>query len=135
MTNSSLTPLVRIRVAVDAPQHSGLSEPLDYWCEHALAPGTLVQVPLGKREVTGLVWPGASAEGEVDADTLRPVSAVLEALEPLSVHWCELVAFAARYYQRSVGEVALSVLPPQLRQLNPTQLQARLKRMVKWLAN
>ena len=135
MTNSKSIPLARIRVAVDAPQHSGLSEPLDYWCEHALAPGTLVQVPLGKREVTGLVWPGAGVEAEVDAGALRPVSTVLEALAPLSAHWCELVAFAARYYQRSVGEVALSVLPPQLRQLNPTQLQARLKRMVKWLAS
>ena len=135
MTNSRSIALVRIRVVVDAPQHSGLSEPLDYWSEHALAAGTLVQVPLGKREVTGLVWPGVVAEAEIDASALRPVSAVLEALAPLSAHWCELVAFAARYYQRSVGEVAMSVLPPQLRQLNPAQLQARLKRMVKWLAS
>lgn len=134
MTQTTSVPLLRVRVAVDAPQHSGLSEPLDYWCEHPLAPGTLVQVPLGKREVTGLVWPGAVAEAALDADALRPVSAVLEALEPLSANWCELVSFAARYYQRSLGEVALSVLPPQLRQLNPTQLQARLTRMVKWLA-
>ena len=48
----------RLRVAVDAPQHSGLSGPLDYIGECSLAPGTLVRVPFGRREVPGIVWPG-----------------------------------------------------------------------------
>jgi primosomal protein N' (replication factor Y) len=38
------------------------------------------------------------------------------------------VAFAARYYQRSIGEIALAALPPQLRDLTTTQLARRLKR-------
>jgi len=136
MTKAPAKAEIRVRVAVDAPQHSGLSEPLDYLSECLLAPGTLVQVPLGKREVTGVVWPDAdgSAGSAVDASVLRPVSSVLDGLLPLSASWCELVGFAAHYYQRSVGEVALSVLPPQLRQLDAAQLQARLKRMTKWLA-
>ena len=41
----------RVRVAVDTPQHSGLTGPLDYLSEQALAPGSLVRVPLGKREL------------------------------------------------------------------------------------
>ena len=39
--------------------------------------------------------------------------------------------FAAAYYQRSVGEVALSVLPPELRKLTDKQLFARLKKLEK----
>jgi primosomal protein N' (replication factor Y) len=43
--------------------------------------------------------------------------------------WRELVDFAARYYQRSAGEVALAALPPQLRDLQQEQLQRRLKKL------
>ena len=34
----------RLRVAVEAPQHSGLSAPLDYLSEQPIAPGSLVRV-------------------------------------------------------------------------------------------
>ena len=36
----------------------------------------------------------------------------------MSRHWRDLVGFAAGYYQRSLGEVALAALPPQLRELD-----------------
>ena len=49
------------------------------------------------------------------AEGLKPVSAVLAGLPPLSAPWRALVQFAADYYQRSLGELALSVLPPELR--------------------
>jgi len=93
----------RILVAVEAPQHTGLSAPLDYESERNLPPGSLVRVPLGRREVTGLVWPGEP--GRDPPAELRAVLASFSALPPLSPHWCELVAFAAGYYQRGVGEV------------------------------
>ena len=123
----------RVRVAVDTPQHSGLTGPLDYLSEQALAPGSLVRVPLGKRELLGIVWPGES-EQDTDAALLRPILGILAGLPPLSPNWCALVEFAAQYYQRTVGELALSVLPPQLRELEPSQLQLRLKRVAKWAA-
>jgi len=123
----------RVRVAVDTPQHSGLTGPLDYLSEQALAPGSLVRVPLGKRELLGIVWPGES-EQDTDAALLRPILGILDVLPPLSANWCALVEFAAQYYQRTVGELALSVLPPQLRELEPSQLQLRLKRVAKWAA-
>ena len=47
----------RVAVAVDAPQYSGLDAPLDYLAAGPLTPGTLVRVPLGRREVLGVVWP------------------------------------------------------------------------------
>ena len=121
------TAAVTVRVAVDAPQHSGLNGPLDYASEQALASGTLVRVPLGKRELLGVVWPG---EAEVAPGVaLRPVTAVFDSLAPLGADWCRLLDFAAGYYQRSVGELASAVLPPQLRELSPEQLVARLRKL------
>ncbi|MFT7722827.1 MAG: primosomal protein N' [Roseateles sp.] len=118
-----------VRVAVDAPQHSGLSGPLDYASEQALTSGTLVRVPLGKRELLGVVWPGLAAPAPGLA--LKPVAAVFDALPPLGADWCRLLDFAAGYYQRSVGELASAVLPPQLRELSPGQLAARLRKLAR----
>ncbi|MDH0865702.1 primosomal protein N' [Mitsuaria sp. GD03876] len=130
-------PLRRVRVAVEAPQHSGLTGPLDYLGPQDLTPGTLVHVTLGRRDVMGLVWDDP-AEGQdlPDADRLpeselRAVGEALDALPPLSHRWRRLLDFAAGYYQRSVGELALAVLPPQLRDLDAKQLQARLKKLDK----
>ncbi|MEJ5999660.1 primosomal protein N' [Paucibacter soli] len=132
-------PIYRLRVALDAPQHSGIGAPLDYLSARALPPGSLVQVPLGKRELTGIVWDplpaNADAEGQVLPDeALRPIGQALQELPPLTLNWRRLLDFAASYYQRSVGEVALSVLPPQLRELDARQLQGRLKKLHKWVA-
>ncbi len=124
----------RLSVAVDTPAHSGITGPLDYLSECALTPGTLVRVPLGRRELTGIVWDAADREAELDAAQLRPIVASLDALPPLQASWRALLDFTAAYYQRSVGEVALSVLPPQLRELDARQLQARLKKLDKWAA-
>ncbi|WP_448171685.1 primosomal protein N' [Rhizobacter fulvus] len=122
----------RVLVAVEAPQHTGLSGPLDYLSEHTLAAGTLVRVPLGRREVPGIVWgDGSSADPGVN---LRLVGAALAALPPLGAAWRELVDFAAGYYQRSTGEVALSVLPPELRKLDDAQLANRIRKLHKAMA-
>ena len=122
----------RLCVAVDTPQHSGLSAPLDYLSPIAHAPGTLVQVPLGKRELLGIVWDApADAQPPLEDSQLRPIGDALDALPPLNAAWRQLLTFAATYYQRSIGELALSVLPPQLRELSAAQLQQRLKKLAK----
>ncbi|WP_374592987.1 DEAD/DEAH box helicase, partial [Aquabacterium sp.] len=118
----------RLRVAVDAPQHSGIGAPLDYLCERTLTPGALTRAPFGRRTVTGVVWHGAS-DGTVAEAALKPVAEVWAELPPLPASWLRLVEFTAGYYQRGIGEVALSVLPPELRQLDGTQLARRLKRL------
>ena len=120
-----------LKVAVEAPQHTGLTGPLDYISERPLPPGTLLSVPLGKRHVPGVVW-----DGEPDGTSpaaLRPVSQALGALPPLGASWRALVDFAAAYYQRSTGEIALSVLPPELRKLDNAQLANRIKKLHKAL--
>ena len=120
-----------IRVAVDTPQHSGLTGVLDYECERLPTPGTLLRVPLGKRELLGVVWTGQSQPDPAHA--LRPVGAVLDALPPLPSVWLNLVDFAAAYYQRSVGELASAVLPPELRKLEAPAVASRLARLLKKL--
>ncbi len=130
-----------VRVLVDLPRHSRLAAgALDYLepqppgaqgPRQPLVPGMLVRVPLGKRQVCGLVWPAGSDEAPVEG--LKPVSEVLSALPPLSSAWLRLVAFAAAYYQRSPGEMALAVLPPELKDIDAAQLERRLRRLHKGL--
>ena len=119
-----------VSVVVHTPAHSQVSGPLTYGSVQPLAPGTLVRVPLGKRETLGVVWDtDPHAPPPPDSMDVKPVASVLDALAPLPAAWRELVAFSARYYQRSLGEVALAALPPQLRDLGVEQLARRLKRM------
>ncbi len=106
-----------MQVVVDAPRHAGLAAALDYRCERVLDPGSLVRVPLGRREVAGIVWRGAAAASELGTP-LRPVAQQLDAITPLGPHWMALVEFTASYYQRSMGEVALAALPAELRRLS-----------------
>ena len=122
-----------LHVAVSTPMHSQLGDLLSYASSTPLPPGTLVRVPLGAREVLGVVWDAPSQPQPVAAPgrpvQLRAIAGVLEGIAPLDQHWRRLVAFAARYYQRALGEVALAALPPQLRDLDAGQLQRRLRRM------
>ncbi|AVS94702.1 primosomal protein N' [Paracidovorax avenae] len=118
-----------VSVAVQTPAHSAVGGPLSYASAHPLEPGTLVRVPLGTREVLGVVWDAPADAPELPRGAaVRPVAGVLEGLAPLDAAWRRLVAFAARYYQRALGEVALAALPPQLRDLTPAQLARRLRR-------
>jgi primosomal protein N' (replication factor Y) (superfamily II helicase) len=121
------------QVAVETPQHANLVGLLTYSSGEPLVPGALVRVPLGRREVPGVVWGPAEEPttegGPVDASAIKPIQAALFALPPLAPDWRALVQFAAGYYQRSLGEVALSVLPPELRKLDNTQLTRRLARV------
>ena len=117
---------------------------------HPLDTGTFVRVPFGKNEVLGVVWADGSKEvnqfnqkieTEQVAPTilteatpkssklvLKPISSVIEGIKPLDKQWLALIEFAAGYYQRSLGEMALQALPPQLRDLDATQIARRLRR-------
>ena len=118
-----------VSVLVQTPAHSLLAGPLTYLSEQRLTPGTLVRVPLGKRETLGVVWADdPDPDSTIDPAKLRAVAGVLDGIAPLSPHWQRLVTFSAHYYQRSPGEVALAALPPQLRDISTAQLARRLKR-------
>ena len=118
-----------LQVAVSTPAHSALGDLLSYACDRPLPPGTLVRVPLGRREVLGVVWDAPAEPPPLPAGMApRAVAGVLEGMAPLDAAWRRLVAFAARYYQRALGELALAALPPQLRELTPEQLARRMRR-------
>jgi primosomal protein N' (replication factor Y) len=119
---------LNLAVAVEAPRHSAVGGLLDYSHAEDLPPGTLVRVPLGRREVAGLVWT-RPLDAEPAPPGLRPITQALAALPPLGSEWRALVAFAAVYYQRGVGELALAVLPPELRKLDDTRLARRIARL------
>ncbi|CAM2194977.1 Primosomal protein N' [Paraburkholderia kururiensis] len=102
-----------VRVALDHP----LSTLFDYRYPGggpAPLPGTLVNVPFGRREAVGLVCE-VTAHSDVPPDRLRNVTSVCGGCPPLSADWLALAAFAADYYQRGLGEVALPALPQALR--------------------
>ncbi len=118
-----------VRVAVSTPAHSSVGDALSYASPAPLPPGQLVRVPLGTREVLGVVWDGLDEATALPPGMApRAVAGVLEGIAPLDGAWRALVAFTARYYQRALGEVALAALPPQLRELTPEQMARRMRR-------
>ena len=75
----------QISVMVHTPAHSGLGGALTYACDTVPPPGTLVRVPLGSRELLGVVWDNAPASDEVaEPMQLRAIASVLEGLTPLN---------------------------------------------------
>ena len=104
-----------VKIAVDTP----LDKWFDYhWSgdDHARPePGQLVLVPLGKRQVVGLIVEVADTT-DVPEDKLRDVLAIRTQIPPLNESWRALCRFAASYYQRPLGEVALPCLPRKLRE-------------------
>jgi len=123
-----VTETAALSVAVETPRYSAVGSLLDYACEQSLPPGTMVRVPLGRRDVPGIVWQRTAGAPPAPVE-LRPLAAVLSALPPLAAEWRELIDFAAAYYQRAVGELALAVLPPDLRKLDDIRLARRLARL------
>lgn len=119
-----------LRVALDTP----LDSLFDYrWpCESGGEPrvGQLALVSFGHREVVGLIV-GVGHETDVPLDKLKDAIAVRSQLAPLSGQWLALVAFAADYYQRPLGEVALPGLPRNLRAPTTVALDRALKKLDK----
>jgi primosomal protein N' (replication factor Y) len=93
-------------------------------------PGQLALVSFGRREVVGLII-NVGDRTEVPADKLKDAIAVRSQLAPLSSAWLALAAFAADYYQRPLGEVALPGLPKNLRVLTTVALDRAIKKLAK----
>jgi primosomal protein N' (replication factor Y) (superfamily II helicase) len=120
-----------LAVVVATPAHSALAPLLTYRSEQMLAAGSLVRVPLGQREVLGIVWAPALVPDAAAQRKTKDILGPLEGIAPLDAAWRAVVEFAARYYQRAIGEVALAALPPQLRELDAAQLARKQKRQAK----
>jgi primosomal protein N' (replication factor Y) len=119
-----------LQIALDTP----LTSCFDYrWpCapEHRPQVGQLVLVNFGRREVVGLIT-AVREHSDVPADKLKDAIAVRNQLSALSAEWLALAGFAAEYYQRPLGEVALPGLPKNLRVLSTVALDRALKKLAK----
>ncbi|WP_297722772.1 primosomal protein N' [Limnohabitans sp. Rim8] len=125
-------------IAVQTPAHSQIGGLLTYrhfrQSRETGMPteGALVRVPLGSRSLLGVIWAiHDSPPADLRADSVRDIEGLLEGIAPLPAVWRQMVQFAAQYYQRSVGEVAMAALPPQLRDLSAIQMGRRLKKQAR----
>ncbi len=90
--------------------------------------GQFALVPFGRREVVGLIV-DIKCSSDVDEAKLREVIALRDQLAPMSPHWIALCRFAAEYYQRPLGEVALPCLPKHLRAAKTVAVARALKKL------
>ena len=90
--------------------------------------GQFALVPFGRREVVGLII-DIKQDTDIDATRLREVIALRSQLEAVSADWIALCRFAAEYYQRPLGEVALPCLPKHLRAPKTVALDRALKKL------
>src|SRR5262245_11413446 len=99
-TDSATPDMVRVGILLPLP----LAGPYDYVADASLdlKRGDFVAVPLGRREVPGVVWGGAA--GDVPEAKLRPVAARLDA-PALPEVLLQFVAWVAQYTMSTPGAV------------------------------
>ncbi len=122
-----------IQAAVELPKHGALHDVLTFLSEQSLLHGTLICVPLGKRTVRAISWDAAAADSDAPVApgvALKAIASAATFLPPLSPAWRQLVSFAAAYYQRGTGELALSTLPPQIRAMDDAQLERAVRKLL-----
>lgn len=119
-----------LEVVLDTPLNSSF----DYrWsCEPGQepVPGQLALVSFAHREVMALIV-AVKRDTDVPPEKLKDALAVRSQLAPLSEAWIALARFAADYYQRPLGEVALPGLPKNLRVPKTVALDRGLKKLAR----
>ncbi|MDB5823755.1 MAG: primosomal protein [Herminiimonas sp.] len=119
-----------LQVVIDAP----LDTVFDYRWLQTIAgmpvpqAGQIVIVPFGRRDVAALIV-AVVGHSALDPAQIKDVIAVRSDLAPLTADWFGLCRFAAAYYQRPLGEVALPALPKNLRAGNAVSLTRALKKV------
>ncbi|MEN9274161.1 MAG: primosomal protein N' [Gloeomargarita sp. DG02_4_bins_56] len=113
-----------VEVLVDVP---GATEVFTYQAVAGVAPGDVVQVPLGRRTVTGIVLhelreltPGITPE------QVKPITAIIHTKLFPSDYW-PLLQKVADYYQSSLASVLRLALPPGVFRRSQTRIQCNPK--------
>ena len=129
-THAPAEPYCFLEVVIDTPLNSSF----DYrWpCQPGdePLPGQLALVSFARREVMALIV-AVKSTSDVPPEKLKDALAVRSELAPLSGRWLALARFAAEYYQRPLGEVALPGLPKNLRVPKTVALGRALKKLAK----
>lgn len=94
---------VLVPVAVDRPYSYKVPDGMD------LRPGDLVVVPLGPREVTGVVWPAAQEQADVPSARLKSVLSVHD-VAPLRDDLLDFIGWLSGYTLAPLGMVLRMVL-------------------------
>ncbi|MDG0815051.1 replication restart helicase PriA [Bdellovibrio svalbardensis] len=108
------------KVAVDAP----LPEALTYSYAEPLQRGQLVNVPLGKRKVKGLVLGPAAPTATASEFKIKSIDSIDEEYRPLPAPFVNWLEWLGNYYLHPVGQVVQSAFPP----LRKTEKQRASKR-------
>ncbi len=108
------------RIALDIP----LPTLFDYTVGEGMevSVGQRVLVPFGKRQMVGVVM-ALSAESEMVAERIKPLTSALQDSAPLSAELLGLLNFCADYYHYPIGPTVLSALPTRLRSDKPLTLR------------
>lgn len=114
-----------LQIVLDTP----LNRAFDYCWAGDEPPqiGQFALVSFGRREMLGLIV-DVKSESDVPKAKLKPVLAIRHQLSAVSSEWIALCRFAADYYQRSLGEVALPAIPKNCRASKTTALDKALKK-------
>ena len=98
LSTSSRNPVVSVLLPLP------LSSPYDYLVPHGVdvERGSFVQVPLGRRNVTGVVW-GAS-QGTVGPERLREIGKLAD-LPPMPLETLEFIEWVSKYTLSKLGSV------------------------------
>ncbi|UMM63880.1 primosomal protein N' [Aristophania vespae] len=103
----------RLSVLVPRP----FSGPLDYVCSQPLAPGTIVQVPLGRKEIMGCVWDAdwrdvlppdfrpARSQKFFDLARLKPILHVIEGAPIVPESLRRFIDWLSAYTLNAPGQV------------------------------
>lgn len=111
-----------LKVAVPTPLHGCFDylPPAGLEAE-AVAPGSRVRVPFGRRRSVGIVL--GAGEPTVEPGRLRRAHALLDSRPVLPPALLELLRWSAEYYQHPLGEVIATALPALLRQGEPARAE------------
>lgn len=93
------------RVAVDAP----LREALTYKSDLPLERGLVVDVPLGRRNVKGVILNSTHEKPDFELKSITSIDSEYAALPDHFVKWLE---WLAQYYLHPIGQVVQSAFPP-----------------------
>jgi primosomal protein N' (replication factor Y) len=117
-----------LQIALDTP----LDRLFDYVWTGDVSPkiGQFALVNFGRRDMVGLIV-DVKSDSDVPRDKLKPVIEIRNQLPAVSKEWIALCRFAAEYYQRPLGEVALPSIPKNCRVSKTTALDKALKKELK----
>ena len=87
---------------------------------HALEPGELVRVPLGKQVITGIIIGEGTDSGDFK---LKDIKGRISDTCKMPAELLELIFWTARYYHAPVGQVLSTALPKSLLDGKPAKAQ------------